>query len=221
MRIAITGASGLIGQETAQLLSSLGHSILALGRDERILQKIFTDPIDIATTNYEVEDLGNKLLNIDAIVHLAAVRQTNIEQDFTPYIEGNLILTENLLKICRRNNIQTFCFTSGIAVYSEKNTSPYREDQQLSPDNPYGISKLTAEHLINMYMSQQDSRSIILRLPKVFGAADQSEKHFILTRFISQAIKKRETGCLGNRKNNPRFNLCERHCQGNCKSIGN
>ena len=64
------------------------------------------------------------------------------------YIENNVIVTKNILKSIKKNNIKHFIFSSTAAVYKSSNNK-LTEKSKLSPNNIYGKTKLDCEKANN------------------------------------------------------------------------
>lgn len=88
----------------------------------------------------------------DFVIHLAGVNRPKDEKEF---MEGNFGFTSILLnKLKENNNKAPILITSSI---------------QAILDNPYGISKKAGEDLIFKYGNDNNVKTIVYRLPNVFG----------------------------------------------------
>jgi UDP-2-acetamido-2,6-beta-L-arabino-hexul-4-ose reductase len=102
-------------------------------------------------------DSGRPLLEkytkeCDFVFHLAGVNRPLDEKEF---FEGNAGFTEELLGSLREHGNQApILMTSSI---------------QVEMDNPYGRSKLMAEELVLRHSRETGAKSLIYRLPNVFG----------------------------------------------------
>lgn len=172
MRIAVTGASGFIGQEFIRALPSSVNMILL----SRKKQEGFVE------TDYSVDSLIPLLKGVDIIVHLASVRGKADQYD--TFME-NEILIENILKAMVSSDCKRIIFMSSIAVYSDPQNLPWKEGQCASPQTFYGLSKLTGEHLCRLY-AEKGIHYIIFRCGIVFGL-DHTAR--MISNFISRASR--------------------------------
>lgn len=175
MKVAITGATGFIGQYTVNHLLDAGYKVIALGRNKSKLDAVFNNTIEKRETDFSIENLKEVLSEVDIIVHLAAMR-LNKDLDpliLTPYIASNIIVTQNLLKSAQLLNIKRFCFASTIGVYSMSNTPPFVETEPSAPISIYGLSKITCENLGNLYSSKSNLQVTNLRFSSIFGYGEK------------------------------------------------
>ena len=135
MRTVVTGATGLIGSALMKELDGIG---LTRGESQG---KLFH-------TDYSVQDMEHHFEGADVVIHLASIRGKG--NDYQHFM-GNVVLTEDVLKAALAASVKKVIFMSSIAVYSDLNNLPWREDQRISPQTFYALSKITGEHLCEMY----------------------------------------------------------------------
>ncbi|MFN3816873.1 NAD-dependent epimerase/dehydratase family protein [Brevundimonas sp.] len=187
MRVAVTGASGFIGRYLLPALVGEGHEVVALGRDADGLRPLQGDGVDVRATDYGAGDLAEALKGAEAVVHLAG-RRSQREDDplsFRPFAETNLDLLETLFFAARDAGAASFVQASSIAVYSGANAVPYTEAQTPVPLNPYGLSKLTSEHLLTLWGGKTGVRTTSLRLAASYGYGERISA--VLMRFADAA----------------------------------
>jgi UDP-2-acetamido-2,6-beta-L-arabino-hexul-4-ose reductase len=99
-----------------------------------------------------LEDLSEYVKDIDFVFHLAGVNRTDNKTDFK---EVNHDLTESLCNL----------------MSSSKRKIPivFASSTQISEDNDYGKTKLSAEKIINNYATNTGSNAFIYRFPNLFG----------------------------------------------------
>lgn len=152
LSIGITGSHGFIGSHLVESLKSSGKYDLTL------LDRNHSNLLD-------KESLRTFVSGRDVIFHIAgANRDTNIN-----IYEVNVSGTLNLLEAIKHYGSKKvkFIYISSIQVYSPSfNKIAIKEnDQQYFPSTIFGISKITAEKLIDLY----DIDSIIFRLSNTYG----------------------------------------------------
>lgn len=105
------------------------------------------------------------------IFNLAAIHKTPGHPD-PDYFEANIRGAENICDFARRSNLKTIVFTSSIAPYGAAD-SPKSEDSLPMPNTPYGISKLVAEKIHQIWLAESsEHRLSIVRPGIVFGARE-------------------------------------------------
>ena len=110
--------------------------------------------------------------NIDAIIHLAA--QTNVDASIknpllfaTTNIEG----TQVILECAKSSGVKKFIQMSSFEAYgaTKPGTNGHREDEVLSPMNPYGAGKAAAEMLVIAAGHSSSLEVMIVRANNVYG----------------------------------------------------
>lgn len=182
--ILITGAAGYIGSHAAkQLLETTNHNITILDN----LSTGSTVTIDTLKTirNFEFIELDlkefNKVSNLlkeknfDTIMHFAAsiVVPESVENPLKYYM-NNTVNTTNLIKCATDTNVKRFIFSSTAATYGEPKEvqqSGVDENYLTHPINPYGMSKLMSERVIqDTACANKDFKYVIFRYFNVAGA---------------------------------------------------
>lgn len=149
MLLGVTGADGFIGSHLIAQLKERGYQY-----------KIFQG--DLSDKN----DLDIFVNGCNQIIHLAGV----FTNDFDVLMQVNVIGTRNLIDACKKNNVKRVIFSSTGAVYGEPlHRGVSLEDDVLSPNTLYGLSKLYAEE----YIRFSGVNFVILRLPNVYGVGNK------------------------------------------------
>ena len=159
MRIAITGAAGFIGSALYQYLQGKAE-IIGLVREN--------EADNLTITDYSVGHLTELLNGVDCVIHLASKRGAG--HSYLEYAENDLLL-ENILTAMAAARVPKIIFMSSLAVYSEWNTLPWKEDQLPVPQTFYGLSKLTGENMCRYYATK-GINYLIFRCAIVFGGND-------------------------------------------------
>lgn len=151
MKVALTGATGFVGQAALEVLAHRGHSVRALARtvpDKK--------PSGVEWVGGDLSDrraLDRLVDGVDAVIHLAGLTTAVDPQDFEePNVTGTLSMVEASLDA----GVRRFVFVSSLAA----------REPGLSA---YGASKLRAEKIVQA--SGLDWT--IVRPPAVFGPRDK------------------------------------------------
>jgi UDP-glucose 4-epimerase len=184
MNILITGAAGYIGSHVAkQLLETTTHDITILDNLSTGSVKTLDTLRSIREFAFVEMDLKEfdkvaSLLNankFETIIHFAAsiVVPESVENPLKYYM-NNTVNTTNLIKCAQESGVGKFIFSSTAAVYGEPSEVPQNgidENYPTSPINPYGMSKLMSERVIqDTAAAHKDFKYVIFRYFNVAGA---------------------------------------------------
>ena len=84
---------------------------------------------------------------------------------------------------------------SSSSVYGDATTFPISEDSAPKPVSPYGLTKLTVEHLARIYTQQLGLHVVCLRYFTVYGPRQRPDMAF--TRFMTAAYAGETIEVLG------------------------
>ncbi len=187
----VTGAAGFIASRVVELLLAEGHTVVGVDNmnsayDVRMkeyrLAKLQGRPgfsfqrMDIAHRD-EVDALGEKVGQIDAIFNLAAragVRSSVL--DPWVFVDTNTTGTLNLLDLCRRRGIPKFILASTSSLYGSHNPMPFKEDANTDlPLQPYAASKKGAESMCYAYHYLHGVDVTVFRYFTVYGPAGRPD----------------------------------------------
>tara|TARA_R110002096_G_scaffold25313_4_gene79249 strand:- start:4982 stop:5845 length:864 start_codon:yes stop_codon:yes gene_type:complete len=142
----VTGASGFIGKNLVEKLSSI--------TDEKILQVDYLEHMDPSDFLY---NLQNDFFDnpISVIFHNGACSDTTVS-DPSYMMERNFDYSVSLLKICIERGLRLI-YASSASVYGD---GPFTEDSSSDPKNLYALSKS---------MFDNYSQSFIDNIPQLVG----------------------------------------------------
>ena len=191
MHILVTGGAGYIGSHVVkQLLETTSHDItiidnLSTGHQRTLdtLESIALESKhgDLRFYHADLSDFASiekifLMNNFDTIIHFAAsiVVPESVENPLKYYL-NNTVNTTNLISLCTQYGVNKFIFSSTAAVYGESSKIPVHETTRTNPINPYGMSKLMSEQILQDTASAKaDFKYVILRYFNVAGADIQN-----------------------------------------------
>ena len=193
MKILVIGGAGYIGSHVTYELCDNGYDVTVLDN----LSTGFLENIDkranfIKGSFSKKNILANILKDVDAVIHLAALKAAGESMD-NPinYSKHNIIDTINLINCCLDNNVQNFIFSSSAAVYGIPNYLPVDESHPLNPINYYGFTKLFIEKQLLWYNQLKGLNIALLRYFNAAGAdfkAEVGEDHEPETHLIPNIV---------------------------------
>jgi nucleoside-diphosphate-sugar epimerase len=172
-KVLVTGAGGFIGRPLCRELFQRGHQVRAAMRSHGQLstagETVTVGAID-ASTNW-----ADSLRGVDTVIHLAArvhVMKDKAADPFTEFLKVNLYGTANLARQAARAGVKRLVFASSIKVNGEQTTEarPFAESDEPDPQDPYAVSKLQAEQVLQKISKETGLEVVIVRPPLVYGA---------------------------------------------------
>jgi len=160
--IAITGASGFVGQHLLQVfLKSTDCNFMVLVRKNEDQDLFKSSPVTLVEG-----DLLNKLSLEEfikpgcTVINLAYLTSDNLEQ--------NLIATHNLIETCIKKKIKRLVHCSTAAVVGKTKVDNITEETKCNPLNDYEITKWEIEKEI-ISASKNMYELVVLRPTAIYG----------------------------------------------------
>jgi UDP-glucose 4-epimerase len=174
MKVLVTGGAGYIGSVVVRALKAQGSEVSVL--DD--LSKGHRDAVPADVELFQVDILDQPALNhvvaqnFDAVMHFAACSLVGEStEEPVRYFRTNLGGTLNVLDAMRASQVGRLVFSSTAAVYGEPRETPITETTPALPTNPYGASKLAADHAIAFETAASGLAAVSLRYFNVAGAS--------------------------------------------------
>lgn len=183
MHVVVTGGAGFIGSHTVVELLQAGYEVviidnfsnsspLVLSRIEEITGKrpllIEGDIRDRAL----LDDVF-KQHEIDAVVHFAGLKAVGESvQKPLEYYDNNVSGSVVLFEAMRDAGVKRLVFSSSATVYGDPEEIPISENCPIGvPTNPYGMSKLMVERILqDLVVAEADFSVALLRYFNPIGA---------------------------------------------------
>lgn len=172
VRVLVTGATGFLGKRCCEILKEKGMQITATGRNLKKGKELEDKGFRfIAADLRKAPELGALVDNYDTIVHCAALSSAwGTPEEF---YEANVTATQNLLKLCGKQNTPKIIYISSTSVYfnySDRFNISEKDELAKPPPSNYTASKILAEKAV----AQSPIESIILRPRAIYGPGDQA-----------------------------------------------
>ncbi len=109
----------------------------------------------------------------DVIIHLASgLRDDDASHLFRTNVEGTLALVEAIAEASIRVRRLIVCSTGAVYGAPGDASLPFEEDAPCRPVDPYGVSKLVAEHVSRIAAGRHGIATVWARLFNVVGAGE-------------------------------------------------
>jgi UDP-glucuronate 4-epimerase len=106
-----------------------------------------------------------------------------------------VIATQQLLRALQDVPGRRLIYASSSSVYGQAETLPTKENAVPAPVSPYGMTKLSGEHLCNIYHANHGLESVSLRYFTVFGPRQRPDMAFNI--FCRKALADEEIEIYG------------------------
>lgn len=139
MKILVTGAKGMLGQDLCPMLEDEEYEVVETD----------VDTLDITDFDAVKETLTKE--KPDYVIHCAAY--TNVdgaEEDLATATKINVTGTENLAKVCGENKI-VLIYISTDYVFDGTKKEKYLPSDTPNPINNYGLTKLQGEEAVKKF----------------------------------------------------------------------
>ena len=194
MKFLVTGTGGFIGRPLCKEMSHRGYQVKAAMRSHGQLsangETVTVGAIDAGTK------WADALRGVDVVIHLAArvhVMKDKAADPLTEFFKVNLYGTSNLAQQAASAGVKRLVYVSSAKVNGES-TAPmstlssdtlspdpspspckgegeivFAESDEPDPQDPYAISKLQAEQVLQRISHETGLEVVVVRPPLVYG----------------------------------------------------
>jgi nucleoside-diphosphate-sugar epimerase len=174
MRVLLTGATGFVGRGLLERVSAqLNLELTAVAR--RPLFGLHESIKCLQVSGLEMDtDWRNVVDSVGVVIHAAARVHVMHETSSDPLTEFRKVNVDGTLSLARQAaaaGVRRFIFISSIKVNGEGTSlsKPYKADDEPTPLDPYGVSKMEAEQGLRMLAAETGMEVVIIRPVLVYG----------------------------------------------------
>ncbi len=189
-RYLVTGCAGFIGSTLVDALLADGCEVVGIDAFTDYYPRVRKEAsIAEARSNPSFEliehDLGEAppppeaLEETAGVFHLAARPGVRASwgDGFDPYLHDNALATHRVAEAATPRGLR-LVFASSSSVYGDALSYPTSEDARLAPVSPYGVTKLTCEHLLRAHSRNFGLDYVALRYFTVYGPRQRPDMAF-------------------------------------------
>ncbi len=208
MRALVTGCAGFIGSHLTEQLLADGAEVVGVDcfndnyqRPPKLrnlnAQAKDWSAFDFVPIDLSLGELDDLVEGVDVIFHLAAEPGVRASWGgrFERYVRNNVVATQHLLEALKPFPDKRFVYASSSSVYGDAETFPTPESVTPRPLSPYGLTKLSGEHLCAVYTHNHGLDTVSLRYFTVFGPRQRPDMAF--HRFCEAALEDKPITVFG------------------------
>jgi UDP-glucuronate 4-epimerase len=189
-RYLVTGCAGFIGSALVDALLAAGSQVVGVDaftdyypRDRK--RAAIAGAASHPAFELVEHDLGNgappdeALEGVDGIFHLAARPGVRASwgEGFELYVHDNMLATHAIAGCAAQRRLRVV-FASSSSIYGDALAYPTREDAPPAPVSPYGVTKLSCEHLLRAHARNFGLDYVGLRYFTVYGPRQRPDMAF-------------------------------------------
>lgn len=175
MRVLVTGSAGHLGEALMRTLGAAGHDPVGADLEQ--------SPHTVLVGSIAERAFARRCVaGVEAIVHTATLHKPHVgSHSRQSFVETNVIGTLHLLEEAVAAGVRAFVFTSTTSAFGRALAPPegapavwVTEDLVPLPRNIYGVSKVAAEDLCELFARDHRLPCLILRTSRFFPEEDDS-----------------------------------------------
>ncbi len=175
MQILVTGSAGHLGEALMRTLREMAHEVVGLD----ILTSPFTDRVGSIVDRATVKEC---MQGVNAVLHTATLHKPHIAtHSRQEFVDTNVTGTLNLLEEATAAGVASFVFTSTTSAFGAALMPPagepaawITEEVRPIPRNIYGVTKVAAEDLCELFHRQHGLACLVLRTSRFFPEEDDN-----------------------------------------------
>ena len=172
MKILITGITGMVGGEFARAYKEHGDDVIGIARNSAPARMYEDKRNDVIRCDLlDRDQIENIMLQEqpDLVIHMAAQAFNGWSWDCETLTHetnffGSLNLIRAVKKISKPTKMLLACTSAEYGAFSPDDC-PLKEDRNLRPVTPYGVSKVAMEMLAHQYIANYGMK---IYLPRMF-----------------------------------------------------
>lgn len=234
IRCVVTGCAGFIGSHLSEALLARGWRVDGVDafRDyypawmkRRNLEAVVRHPRfrlyrdDLSRLDGRPGDATARALSrADLVFHQAAQAGVRASwgTEFRIYVRDNVQATQRMLEFLKHHPPRLLVYASSSSVYGNS-PIPMREGNPTRPISPYGVTKLSAEHLCFLYQRAYGVPVVALRYFTVYGPRQRPD--MALHKFIRAVLEGRTIEVYGDGRQTRDFTYVSDAVQANLLAV--
>lgn len=192
MKYLVTGAAGFLGHHLAEALIAQGHEVV--GVDNMVGGDMYNVAEGVEFHEADCLDRDKMLeltKGVDVVYHLASSCHENLSI-FSPfyYTMNTFETSMSVISAALANKVKRFVLCSSAARYGSIET-PYREDMQPKPQDPYGIAKYASDLVLEELGNTHGMEWVVVVPHNIIGTYQKYDDPYrnVASIFINQMLQ--------------------------------
>ncbi|MEM8531552.1 MAG: NAD(P)-dependent oxidoreductase [Chloroflexota bacterium] len=177
MRILVTGSAGHLGEALVRTLQNEDHEII----NTDLISSNFTNSVG---SIIDREHVKRCMEGVQAVLHTATLHKPHVvTHSYQEFVDTNITGTLNLLEEAVAEGVEAFIFTSTTSTFGDALTPSdgapaawITEDVVPVPKNIYGVTKVAAENLCQLFYRKHRLPCLVLRTSRFFPEEDDQKQ---------------------------------------------
>ena len=203
MNILITGNMGYIGPCLVKHLREKFPNAFLVGLDMGYFANCLTNETILPECNIDLQFFADMrklpadcLKNIDAVVHLAAISNDPMGNQFESVtVDINFEASIELAKKAKAAGVKSFVYASSCSMYGAADDSARTETSPLNPLTAYAKSKVNSESEL-LKLADDTFTATSLRFSTACGMSDRLRLDLVLNDFVAGAVASKKITIL-------------------------
>lgn len=179
-KVFVSGVAGFLGSHLAEALLKEGHQVI--GCDNLIGGYVDNVPEGVDFHQVDCKYLSTMktlLAGVDVVYHCACTAYEGLSV-FSPHLvcENTYQITVTMISAAIHNKVKRFVYCSSMARYGTQDRVPFTEDMIPKPQDPYGISKLAAEKVLENLATVHGMEYVIAVPHNIIGPRQKYDDPF-------------------------------------------
>ena len=178
MKVFITGIAGFLGSHLAEKFLDEGHQVIGVDSLIGGYPDNVPDGARFYVRDLVTDSVLDLLDDVDLVIHAACTPYEGLSV-FSPalVVSNTTQATTELLSQSIQAKVKKFVYLSSMARYGTIPT-PYTEDQEPRPQDPYGIAKLASERLVENLCDTHGIEWVVLVPHNIIGPRQKYDDPF-------------------------------------------
>lgn len=177
MKVLVTGSAGHLGEALVRTLQNENHEVISLD----LVHSNFTNKVGSIMDRDRVKQC---MKGVDAVLHTATLHKPHVfTHSRQSFVDTNITGTLNLLEEAMAASVRAFIFTSTTSTFGSALTPPadapaawVTESVTPIPKNIYGVTKIAAEDLCELFHRNHRLSCLVLRTSRFFPEEDDHKE---------------------------------------------